>query len=127
MERTKKKLKLKRLKTNETANSVANYCLQTMKIETVAHKNLVLMYIKRQNGNQGYTRPIHSAVTKKENEIPDELKEQGLDVCASNNYLFLCKSHEDDSTMKMIVPPQIFLIIATQLIVPCLQRNKKKL
>ena len=65
VERTKKKLKLKRLKTNETANSVANYCLQTMKIETVAHKNLVLMYIKRQNGNQGYTRPIHSAVTKK--------------------------------------------------------------
>ena len=50
---------------NETANSVANYRLQTMKIETVAHKNLVLMYIKRQNGNQGYTRPIHSAVTKK--------------------------------------------------------------
>ena len=32
MERTKKKLKLKRLKTNETANAVANYCLQTMKI-----------------------------------------------------------------------------------------------
>ena len=47
-------------------NSKFNYCLQTMKIETVAHKNLVLMYIKRQNGNQGYTRPIHSAVTKKE-------------------------------------------------------------
>ena len=65
MERTKKKLKLKRLKTNETANSVANYCLQTMKIETVADKNLVLMYIERQNRNQGYTRPIHSAVTKK--------------------------------------------------------------
>ena len=100
VERTKKKLKLKRLKTNETANSVANYRLQTMKIETVAHKNLVLMYIKRQNGNQGYTRPIHSAVTKKENEIPDELKEQGLDVCASNNYLFLRKSHEDDSKVK---------------------------
>ena len=64
MEQTKKKLKLKRLKTNETANSVDNYRLQTMKIETVAHKNLVLMYIKRQNGNQGYTRPIHSAFKK---------------------------------------------------------------
>ena len=63
--RTKKKLKLKRLKTNETVNAVVNYCLQTMKIETVAHKNLVLIYIERQNGNQGYTKPIHSAVTKK--------------------------------------------------------------
>ena len=28
------------------------------------------------------------------------MKEQGLDVCASNNYLFLCKSHEDDSRVK---------------------------
>ena len=74
MEQTKKKLKLKRLKTNETANAVTNYCLQTMKIETVAHKILELMYIKRQNGNQGYTKPIHSAVTKKEKKIPDELK-----------------------------------------------------
>ena len=37
---------------------------------------------------------------KKENEIPDELKEQGLDVCASDNYLFLCKCHEDDSKVK---------------------------
>ena len=37
---------------------------------------------------------------KKEKKIPDELKEQGLDVCASNNYLFLRKSHEDGSTVK---------------------------
>ena len=37
---------------------------------------------------------------KEEKKIPDELKEQGLDVCASNNYLFLCKSHEDDSKVK---------------------------
>ena len=37
---------------------------------------------------------------KKEKKILDELKEQGLDVCASNNYLFLCKSHEDDSKVK---------------------------
>ena len=37
---------------------------------------------------------------KKEKKIPDELKEQGLYVCASNNYLFLCKSHEDDSRVK---------------------------
>ena len=88
------------MKRNETANSVDNYRLQTMKIETVADKNLILMYIERQNGNQGYTKPIYSAVTKKEKKITDELKEQGLDICASNNCLFLCKSHDDDSKVK---------------------------
>ena len=100
MKQTKKKLKLKRLKTSESANAVVNYRLQTMKIEIVADKNLAIMYIKRKNGNQGYTKPIHSAVTKKEEKIPDELKEQGLDICASNNYLVLRKSHEDDFRMK---------------------------
>ena len=43
---------------------------------------------------------MYSAVTKKEKEILDELKEQGLDVCASNNFIFLRKSHDDDSKVK---------------------------
>ena len=45
VKQTKNKLKLKRLKTSETANAVVNYHLQTMKIETVADKNLATSYI----------------------------------------------------------------------------------
>ena len=70
MKQTKNELKLKKLKTSKTANVVVNYCLQTMKIETLADKNLVIMYQERKNGNQGYTKPIHSAATKKRKENP---------------------------------------------------------
>ena len=58
-------LKLKRLKTSATTNAVVNYCLQTVKIETVVDNNLSFLYIEKQNGNQGYTQPIYGAVSKK--------------------------------------------------------------
>ena len=45
VKRTKNKLKLKRLKTSETANTVVNYCHKTIKIETVADKNFAIYTI----------------------------------------------------------------------------------
>ena len=72
-----------------------------MKIETVVNNNLAIMCVNKHNGDQGFTLPIHKAVTKKNFEIPDELKRQGLDVCDSNRYLFFRKSKENDSRVKV--------------------------
>ena len=82
-------------------NNAANARLSTMKIETVVDNNLAIICVNKHNGDQGYTFPIHKAVTKKHIKIPDELKHQGLDVCDSDRYLFFRKSHENDSRVKV--------------------------